>query len=76
VYVESCDAYYHVDDDDTCYAEDTGRYELKDDCWQCQSTYNWYTDDTDNVEVDGSLYHPDNAPETEEVTNETDGETK
>ncbi len=78
VYVESCDAYYHNEDDDICYTEDTHEYELKDDCWRCEESNNWYTDDTDNVEIDGSLYHPDNAPEpeTEEATNETDGETK
>ena len=64
VYVESCDAYYHADDDDICHTEDTHEYELKDNCWQCQDSYNWYTDAEDNVEIDGSLYHPDNAPES------------
>jgi hypothetical protein len=76
VYIESADAYYHVDDEDIVYTEDNNQYELKDDCWQCQSTYNWYTEDTDSVEVDGELYHPDHAPEIEEATTETDGETK
>ena len=70
VYIESQDAYYHVDDDDICLTEDTGEYELKEDCWQCTESGNWYTEDTDNVEVDGDLYHPDNAPEPE--TNDTE----
>ena len=66
VYIESQDAYYHVDDDDVCHTEDTHEYELKEDCWMCTESGNWYTDDTDNVEVDGELYHPDHAPEPEE----------
>jgi hypothetical protein len=65
VFIDSCDEYYHCDDDDICYAEDTNQHELKDDCWQCTESGNWYTDDEDNVEVDGELYHPDNAPEPE-----------
>jgi hypothetical protein len=66
VYVESADSYYHIDDDDVCHTEDTHEYELKDDCWQCAESGNWYTDDEDSVEVDGELYHPDHAPESEE----------
>jgi hypothetical protein len=66
VYVESADEYYHVDDDDVCYAEDTARHELREDCWQCTESGNWYTDDTDSVEVDGKLYHPDHAPESDD----------
>jgi len=76
VYVESQDTYYHIDDEDIVYAEDTSQYELREDCWCCEESGNWYTDDEDNVEVDGKLYHPDHAPETEETTTETDGETK
>jgi len=68
VYVESADAYYHVDDDDICYTDDSNTYELKEDCWRCTESGNWYTPDTDSVEVDGDLYHPDHAPEPE--TNE------
>jgi hypothetical protein len=66
VYIESEDAYYHCDDDDICYAEDTSRYELKDDCWKCAESGNYYTDDEDSVEVDGESYHPDHAPEPKE----------
>lgn len=65
VYIDSEDAYYHVDDDDICYAEDSNQYELKDNCWQCEESCKWYTDDEDYVEVDGLKYHPDNAPEVE-----------
>jgi hypothetical protein len=67
VYVESCDQYYHVDDDDICYAEDSNQHELREDCWQCTETRNWYTDNEDSVEVDGDLYHPDHAPEPEQA---------
>lgn len=65
VFIESENAYYEDGDDDICYAEDTERCELKNDCWQCTESGKWYTDDEDNVEVDGDLYHPDNAPEPE-----------
>lgn len=70
VFIESCDEYYRVDDDDICYAEDTGRYELTEDCWCCTESGKWYTDDEDYVEVDGDRYHPDDAPEQE--TNDTE----
>jgi hypothetical protein len=63
VFIDSADAYYHVDDDDICYADDTQQYALTEDCWQCTESGNWYTDDEDNVIVDGELYHPDHAPE-------------
>ena len=63
MYIESEDAYYHCDDDAIVYAEDTNQHELKDNCWCCAESGNWYTDDEDNVEVDGELYHPDHAPE-------------
>lgn len=66
VYVESEDAYYHCDDEDIVYAEDTHQHELRENCWCCEESGNYYTDDEDNVEVDGKLYHPDHAPEPEE----------
>jgi len=66
VYVESEDAYYHCDDDYICYAEDSSRYELCENCWLCAGSGNWFTEDTDYVEVDGDKYHPDHAPEQEE----------
>jgi hypothetical protein len=70
IYVDSEDAYYYEDDEDICYAEDTNQHELKDNCWCCNGSGNWYTEDEDNVEIDGDLYHPDHAPEPE--TNDTE----
>lgn len=61
IYIESEDAYYDVDDSDICYAEDTNRYELTHDCWQCEESNAWYTTDIDCVEIDGMSYHPDSA---------------
>lgn len=72
VYIDSQDAYYDCDDHDICYAEDTGEYDLKDNCWRCAESGNWYTDDEESVEIDGELYHPDHAPEVE--TEENEGE--
>ena len=72
VWVESTDEYYHCDDDDICYTEDTNEYDLKENCWQCTESGNWYTEDTDNVEVDGDLYHPDHAPEVEAEDDNTE----
>ena len=57
------DEWYDCDDDDICHAEDVEEYRMKEDCWLCEESNNWYTDDTASVEIDGSLYHPDNAPE-------------
>ena len=65
VYIESEDAWYHCDDERLCYAEDTERNELMSNCWQCAASDNWYTDETDYVEIDGESYHPDNAPANE-----------
>lgn len=77
VYIDSCDSYYHVDDEDIVYAEDTNQHELREDCWRCAESGNYYTDDEDNVEVDGETYHPDHAPEPaqEELDLETPTET-
>jgi hypothetical protein len=75
VYIESANAYYHCYDEDIVCAENTNQHELREDCWCCAESGNWYTDDEESVEVDGETYHPDHAPEIE-VTNETDGETK
>lgn len=66
VYVESRDAYFVSGDDDVVYAEDSGQYEMREDCWLCNESRQWYTNDTDYVEVDGETYHPDNAPEPED----------
>ena len=74
VYIHSSDEYYHVDDDDIVYAEDTNQHELREDCWCCEESGNWYTDDEDSVEVDGKLYHPDHAPEVDEEEDEVEVE--
>ena len=71
VYIDSEDAYYHVDSGDICYAQDSNQYELVDNCWRCEESGNWYTDDEDYVEIDGCKYHPDHAPETEDDETET-----
>jgi hypothetical protein len=70
VYIHSCDEYYHCDDEDICYAENTNQHELREDCWCCAESGNYYTDDEESVEVDGETYHPDHAPEPE--TNDTE----
>jgi hypothetical protein len=74
-YIESEDAYYEDGDNRICYAEDSQQYELVDNCWKCYETGNWYTDDTDYVEIDGEKYHPDDAPEVEDDEEEADTDT-
>ena len=56
--------WYHCDDERIVCCDD-GEYRLYDDCWQCEESGNWYSDDEEFVEVDGKLYHPDHAPEQE-----------
>jgi len=59
--------WYDIDDERVCRAEDTDEYMLVDNgCWQCEGSCNWYTDSVDFVEVDGSKYHPDHAPEQDD----------
>lgn len=74
VWIESTDEYYHVDDYDICFAEDTSQYEMRHNCWQCKESGNWYTDEEESVEIDGELYHPDHAPEPE-TTDDNNTET-
>ena len=58
------DEWYDLDDSRVVRCEDDDEYRLAgDDCWQCEESLNWYTDDTKSVEVDGKLYHPEYAPE-------------
>ena len=55
--------WYLSDDDEVCFAEDVEEYCLKDDCWQCGASYNWYTDETAAmIDRDGNHYHEDHAP--------------
>ena len=58
------DQFYRDDDPSICYAEDVEEYRLKDDCWQCGASDNWYSDETlAVVDADGNMYHEDHAPE-------------
>ena len=61
--VEIHGEWYHCDDEDVCYAEDAEEHRLKDDCWQCEESGNWYLDDCKRVMVDCKFYHEDHAPE-------------
>ena len=62
--VERDGDWYVSDDPDVCYAEDTEEYELKDECWMCGESNNWYTNETlAVVDADGNMFHPDHAPE-------------
>ena len=69
--------YYLCDDEDlVALAEespDGDNYGWKDDCWTCHATGNWYHEDTESVEIDGELYHPDDAPEPEEEDEDAQG---
>jgi hypothetical protein len=92
VYVESMGEYYRSDDLDVCYDEFNELYELREDCvqledgtmchsdnaWQCKATGNYYDEDTDHVEIDGEMYHPDDAPEStqEELFEADEDETE
>ena len=76
--------WYHTEDEDIVYDEYNDCHQLirnctytedmghvhTDDVWQCQSTYLYYSDNIEPVTIDGETYHPDNAPETEDETNE------
>ena len=76
--------WYHAEDDDIVYCDYDSRYHLADNCvntedegyvhqddaWQCAGSSNWYSDNTDYVEVDGEKYHPDHVPATETNTQE------
>jgi len=84
VYVEREDEWYSDQDTDIVYCEHSGEYELidnceqlhdgdwahKHDCWQCEGSGDWYLNDVEPVTIDGELYHPDNAPQTEESKGE------
>jgi len=70
--VEIDGEWYMYDDERICRTEDTDEYELKEDCWQCEESGNWYTEDTDYVEVDGNKYHPDDAPDQDDDEDDDD----
>ena len=55
--------WYHVDDEDVVLASDTDEYAMREDCWQCAESCNWYTDDCeDYTEYEGARYHDDYIP--------------
>lgn len=68
--VEINGEWFETDDEDICYAEDTEQYELEENCWKCEHSGNWYTNDTEYVEICGEKFHPDNAPEQTEPNKE------
>ena len=74
--VEVGGEWYHIDDENICRTTDTDEYLLKDDgCWQCAESGDWYTDSVDYVEIDNTIYHPDNAPATDDDEDDSDGDT-
>ena len=70
---ETCeiDGDYYAHDDKRVVCLENGEYGLKSECWKCTESGEWYSDDVDYVEIDGDKYHPDNAPEQDEDTDET-----
>lgn len=60
--VEIDGVYYHVDDDAIVECAD-GEKRLKDECWQCEHSGDWYSDDEDGVDLDAGKYHPDSLRE-------------
>lgn len=57
--------WYTQDDERICYFKDTEEWGMQEDGWQCTHSCDWYTNDTDHVEVNGEKFHPDYCPETE-----------
>jgi hypothetical protein len=57
--------YYLLEDERVCLFKDTGEWGMCEDGWQCTHSCDWYTDDTEYVEVGGEKFHPDYCPETE-----------
>jgi hypothetical protein len=55
--------WYHIEDERICRTEDTDEFLMQEDCWQCEESGNWYTEDTESVKINGNQYHPDHAPE-------------
>jgi hypothetical protein len=70
---ETCeiDGDYYLTDDKRVVCLENGTYGLKEDCWQCTESGEWYSAGVDYVEIDGDKYYPDNAPEQDEDTDET-----
>ena len=61
--VEISGDWYHIEDDDICRTEDSDKYALREDCWQCTESGYMYTDDCeDYIEHEGDRYHNDHIP--------------
>jgi len=60
--------YYLTGDERICYFQDTEEWGLCEDGWQCTHSCDWYTDDTEYVEVNDEKFHPKYCPETEADT--------
>jgi hypothetical protein len=66
--------WYHIEDERICRTEDTDEFLMQEDCWQCEESGNWYTEETESVKIDGNQYHPDHAPATDDE-DDSDGDT-
>lgn len=51
------DGEYYLTDDSRVVLCDDGEHRLMDDCWQCDGSRNWYSDDEDAVELSDGKYH-------------------
>lgn len=56
--VEIDGEYYRTDDADVVECADN-EYRLKEDCWQCDHSGDWYSDDEASVDLPEGTYHPD-----------------
>lgn len=61
--IDGC--WYSVDDDRICLFQDTQEWGMQCDGWQCVHSCDWYTNDTECVEVDNEKYLPKYVPATE-----------
>jgi hypothetical protein len=54
--------WWRTDDPRVCWSEPEQQHLLCANAWQCAATNYWYSEDTEHVEIDGDMYHPDDAP--------------
>jgi hypothetical protein len=64
--------WFHIEDERICRTEDTDEFLMRTDCWQCDESGNWYTEETESVKIDGNQYHPDYAPDQDDEDDEDD----
>jgi hypothetical protein len=80
--VEVDDEWYHEDDERIVFCEHeemhrlirecvelhNGEWALECESWKCYATSDWYLRDAvEPVMIDGEMYHPDDAPEQENI---------